>query len=42
MTCAMYLKDTTKLSDQRMSDSTPITFSRVGTVPCGPKHSLMA
>ena len=43
MTCPMYLKETTKLSDQKTSESTPSTFSGVGARPWGPvKHSFRA
>ena len=28
----MYLKETMKLSDQKMSERTPITFSGVGSI----------
>ena len=31
-----YLKLTTSISDQNISDSTPSTFSGVGGAPCGP------
>ena len=42
-TSAMYLKETTKLSDQNTSDSTPRTFSGVSGTACFPlKHSLRA
>ena len=38
-----YLKETTKLSDQKISESTPSTFSPVGAIPySGAKHSLSA
>jgi hypothetical protein len=43
MTKMRYLKETTKLSDQKISDSTPSTFSLVGEIPySGAKHSLSA
>ena len=38
-----YLNETTKLSDQKMSDRTPRTLSAVGCSPySGEKHSLKA
>ena len=38
-----YLSETTKLSDQKISDSTPRTFAAVGATPySGAKHSLSA
>ncbi len=40
---ARYLNDTTKLSDQKISESTPRTLADVGTTPySGAKHSLRA
>jgi len=42
-TIEMYLNETTKLSDQKISDSTPRTLSCVTATPCGPeKHSSKA
>ena len=38
-----YLSDTTKLSDQKISESTPSTLDAVGARPySGAKHSLSA
>ena len=43
MTIDRYLKVTTKLSDQKISERMPMTFSRVTGKPCGPvKHSFSA
>ena len=43
MMTARYLSETTKLRDQKISDSTPSTFSGDGLIPySGAKHSLRA
>ena len=43
MTIVRYLKVTTKLSDQKMSDRMPSTFGSSTGKPCGPqKHSFSA
>ncbi len=36
-----YFTDTTRISDQNTSDSTPSTFGSVGVAPCTPKVCLM-
>ncbi len=41
MTTVRYLKVTTKLSDQRISERMPSTFCSLTGKPCGPqKHSF--
>ncbi len=37
-----YFTATTRVSDQRISDSTPSTLAGVGATPCSPKHSRSA
>ena len=37
-----YFSDTTPISDQNVSDSTPSTLSGVGDTPCLPKASCSA
>ena len=40
MTKTRYLTETTMTSDQKISDSTPSTFSRSTATPCGAVEAL--
>jgi hypothetical protein len=41
MTTLRYLKVTTKLSDQRMSERMPRTFRSLTGKPCGPQNAYL-